>query len=113
VAVAVAVAAAAVVVAVVVAVGEEAVAGPAWGVEAVAEVVLRRPEQERAAAGQSPGGPWGARPSPRSPALIAQGPALPAGAHRAAVAPRSGAPSGPVARFSSVAVAAGVVAEVE
>ena len=96
------------------AVGEEgAVAEPAWGVEAVAEVVLRRPEQERAAAGQSPGGPWGARPLPRSPALIAQGPALPAGAHRAAVAPRSAAPSGPVARFSSVAVAAGVVAEVE
>ena len=96
------------------AVGEEgAVAEPAGGVEAEAEVVLQRPEQERAAAGQSPGGPWGARPSPRSPALIAQGPALPAGAHRVAVAPRSAAPSGPVARFSSVAAAAGVVAEVE
>ena len=73
----------------------------------------QQPEPALAAAeGRSRRVPWAARPSPRSLVQTAQGPELPAGVRRAAVAPQSAALSGPVARFSSV-VAEAVVAEVE
>ena len=104
-----------VVVAAVAAVVERAV--PVWeaeAVEAVAEAVLRRPEQEpAAAAGQSPGAPLGARRWPRSPVLTAPEPALPAGARRAVAGPQSAALLGPAARSFSVVAAAAGGAEVE
>ena len=86
-------------------------AGPVWGAEAVVAAVPRQLEPVPAGAGQSRRVPWAARPSPRSPVLIAREPGLPVGARRAGVVPQSGAPSGPAARSFSAVAGAVVAAE--
>jgi hypothetical protein len=103
-------------VAAVAAVGEEegeegAVA--AWGAEAEVVVAPRQPERKLVVVGQSPRGPWGARPSRQSQVRTAREPEPRVGERRAAAAPQSAGLSGPAARSFSVVAVAVAVAVVE